>query len=169
MGCIYTTSLKKKTIINLIPNNFISFITAKHKLNNVIRKHIINILEKNINNIHFNADTVTYYPHFMIKFNNLDDFYCIDCNLKKEECVICMEDSIDVKNIKCCKKSFHDDCLKKWIKNSNEPSCPCCRHKMNKSLTIVALKCIFCRKQIYHHNPTDYNLSDICTKCIQSH
>ena len=20
--------------------------------------------------------------------NNLDDFYCIDCNLKKEECVI---------------------------------------------------------------------------------
>jgi uncharacterized Zn finger protein len=47
-----------------------------------------------------------------------------------EDCAICFEDyENDVDNSQCktCKKYFHKDCIKVWLKKATRSTCPLCR------------------------------------------
>jgi hypothetical protein len=172
MGCNSSSILKKNTQVKLTPNDFVDFVIDRFNFKELLDKDISFQGEDYFwNDIQFNANNISFFPHFMIKIinlriNNFDDFFCKDNTIKREECVICMENSENVKNIKCCKKSFHEDCFKKWINQYNQDSCPCCRQKIDTNLTIVRLKCTSCKKLIYYHNPKNKDLSNVCCKCI---
>jgi len=56
--------------------------------------------------------------------------------MDKLKCPICLIDiNENNKKLDCyCKKSYHKDCINKWLEISN--NCPCCRYKLKKKLIL---------------------------------
>ena len=47
-----------------------------------------------------------------------------------ESCTICLEDCdclTDVRVSKCCRRKFHQQCIKEWIETTKHNTCPDCR------------------------------------------
>jgi hypothetical protein len=54
-----------------------------------------------------------------------------NCDVDSDnECPICFHDMLFPKQVSCCNKHFHVDCLNKWYAKS--PTCPNCRAQKNK-------------------------------------
>lgn len=50
-----------------------------------------------------------------------------------ESCTICLEDCdciSDVRVSKCCRRKFHQQCIKEWIETTKHSTCPDCRAKV---------------------------------------
>ena len=55
-----------------------------------------------------------------------------NCDVDSDnECPICFHDMLFPKQVSCCNKHFHVDCLNKWYAKS--PTCPNCRASKNKN------------------------------------
>ena len=54
------------------------------------------------------------------------------CAESENECPICFHDMLFPKQVPCCKRRFHEDCLNKWYAKS--PTCPNCRASKNRSI-----------------------------------
>ena len=63
-----------------------------------------------------------------ILVNHLNPACCAESD---NECPICFHDMLFPKQVPCCKRRFHEDCLNKWYAKS--PTCPNCRASKNKN------------------------------------
>ena len=54
------------------------------------------------------------------------------CAESENECPICFHDMLFPKQVPCCKRRFHEDCLNKWYAKS--PTCPNCRASKKKGI-----------------------------------
>jgi hypothetical protein len=59
------------------------------------------------------------------------------------ECPICFHEMLFPKQVDCCKRRFHEDCLKKWYAKS--PTCPCCRSNAKQSIPILPINLLINR------------------------
>jgi len=62
----------------------------------------------------------------------INDTNPVCCAENDKECPICFHDMLFPKQVPCCKRNFHEDCLNKWYAKS--PTCPNCRASKNKGL-----------------------------------
>ena len=83
MGCNSSSILKKNTQVKLTPNDFVDFVIDRFNFKELLDKDISFQGEDYFwNDIQFNANNISFFPHFMIKIinlriNNFDDFFCI--------------------------------------------------------------------------------------------
>ena len=57
---------------------------------------------------------------------------------KETECAICLEEfqrNDIIKEFYKCKHIFHKECLKNWLKRSNE--CPLCKHDLTEDINKI--------------------------------
>lgn len=62
-----------------------------------------------------------------VPINHLNSVSCVNHD---KECPICFHDMLFPKQVSCCKRQFHEDCLNKWYAKS--PTCPNCRASIDK-------------------------------------
>ena len=57
-------------------------------------------------------------------------------------CFICLNEDLEMKELKCCRKTCHDKCFQSWIdhnkfcKFNNIILCPCCRTNIRNDIYI---------------------------------
>jgi len=57
------------------------------------------------------------------------------CAESDNDCPICFHDMLFPKQVSCCKRRFHEDCLNKWY--SKSPTCPNCRAPKDKAQNVI--------------------------------
>ena len=76
----------------------------------------------------------------------MDNYIMID-----DECTICFESLSDKKkrNVLCCNKYIHEDCLKIWLKKDKYNRCPCCNQSVDIKFSFFEkMLCLNTRKFI---------------------
>ena len=63
-----------------------------------------------------------------------------EANLEREDCLICINDTHEgaLLGVRCCRKTFHRDCLQQWFTASGSRSCPHCRQIQPQPLVLQA-------------------------------
>jgi flagellar biosynthesis GTPase FlhF len=68
----------------------------------------------------------------MVAVNPINLVNPVCCAEQDNECPICFHDMLFPKQVPCCNRRFHEDCLNKWYAKS--PTCPNCRVKHDASV-----------------------------------
>ena len=126
--CLSSDELPRESHNEIPPLYIINEISSA-----TISPEIINDIE-NIPDIDVPPSPNNVEPKLTISVNNLNQYYSDDEESvyspmnspnKKIECAICLSNSPKNMRMLRCKHSFHNNCIKEWMKK--EPLCPLCR------------------------------------------
>ena len=91
----------------------------------------------------------------------MNDFEIIE-NEPNSICTICL-DKQGIQKIQLeCSHKIHPLCLKQWLLEAKEKTCPCCK----KKLISYNIKCHICKEIKNSYKLLSYNNNLICIECI---